>query len=180
MPGEAGNSVIFGHSSYYTNDGGRYKTIFGKIIELDNGEEVWVYKKNSDGEYERMRFVVETSKEIATTDVEILLPRSGKNITLFTCTPIGGISGRWYVSARLVEDSSVEAPMLDVSSSMKRKIDRAMSALDSKLSTFAEANRLRAIATVASRIDAAEVKYADDQKVLDILRYIELKLAMIL
>ena len=177
MPGEAGNSVIFGHSSYYNNDGGRYKTIFGKIIELDAGEQVWVYKKNSDGEYDRMAFVVETSKEISPTDVEILLPKSGKNISLFTCTPIGGITGRWYVSARLIEDSSSEVTTLNVSSSMKVKINRAMYAFEKRVNTFSDAARLKAIATVAYRIELAEAKYEGNTKILDILQYIKLRLA---
>ena len=180
MPGESGNSVIFAHSSYYTNDGGRYKTIFGKIIELDAGEEVWVYKKNSAGEYDRMRFVVEVSKEISPTDVEILLPRAGKNLSLFTCTPIGGITGRWYVSARLIEDTSSVTPTLNVSSSMKVKINRAMFAFKKKVNTFSDEARLEAIATVAYRIELARTKYADNEKVMDILTYLEMKLAMAL
>ena len=180
MPGEAGNSVIFGHSSYYNNDGGRYKTIFGKIIELDAGEQVWVYKKNSDGEYDRMAFVVETSKEISPTDVEILLPKAGKNISLFTCTPIGGITGRWYVSARLIEDDSSEVSTLNISSSMKVKINRAMYAFKKKANTLSDEARLKAIATVAYRIDLAKTKYTGNEEVMDILTYIELKLAMML
>lgn len=180
MPGEAGNSVIFGHSSYYTNDGGRYKTIFGKIIELDAGEEIWVYKKNSAGEYDRMRFIVETSKEISPTDVEILLPKSGKNLSLFTCTPIGGITGRWHVSARLVEDSSTTLSTLDISSSMKVKINRAMYAFSKKIDTLSDEARHLALATVAYRIELAEAKYEGNDSVLDILMYIKLKLAMML
>ena len=180
MPGESGNSVIFAHSSYYTNDGGRYKTIFGKIIELDAGEEVWVYKKNSAGEYDRMRFVVEVSKEISPTDVEILLPRAGKNLSLFTCTPIGGITGRWYVSARLVEDSASMLPGATLSTSMKVKINRAMLGFKRKVDTFSNEARLKALATVAYRIELAETKYEDNAEVLDILRYIELKLAQML
>jgi len=149
MPGESGNSVIFAHSSYYTNDGGRYKTIFGKIIELDAGEEV-------------------------------LLPKSGKNLSLFTCTPIGGITGRWYVSARLVEDSASMLPGSTLSTSMKVKINRAMFGFKKKVNTLSNEARLKALATVAYRIELAEAKYEGNERILDILKYIELKLAMML
>jgi sortase (surface protein transpeptidase) len=43
--GTVGNTVIFGHSSYYASDSGRYKTHFQKIIELDPDDEVWVYQR---------------------------------------------------------------------------------------------------------------------------------------
>ncbi|MDA9129458.1 hypothetical protein N9J72_03210, partial [Candidatus Gracilibacteria bacterium] len=59
--GEVGNKVIFGHSSYWTEDDGRYKTHFQKIIELDVGEEIWVYEKNETGEYQRFVYITQES-----------------------------------------------------------------------------------------------------------------------
>jgi LPXTG-site transpeptidase (sortase) family protein len=81
--------VIFGHSSYYKNDNGRYKTHFQKIIELEEGEEVWVYKKSENGEYIKYRYKTTKSYEVKANDVSVLDPGIGKNLTLFTCTPIG-------------------------------------------------------------------------------------------
>lgn len=41
------------------------------------------------------------------TDVAILNPGIGKNLTLFTCTPIGGINGRWVVQAKFIDEEKV-------------------------------------------------------------------------
>ncbi len=108
--GAVGNTVIFGHSSYYASDSGRYKTHFQKIIELEVGEEIWVYKKLSSGAYQKYRYIVEASYDTPAKDTSILAPGIGKNLTLFTCTPIGGITGRWTVKAKYIDE---EKPTLE-------------------------------------------------------------------
>ena len=45
--GQIGNKVIFGHSSYFAHDHGRYKTHFQKIIELNAGEQVRIFRKTT-------------------------------------------------------------------------------------------------------------------------------------
>jgi LPXTG-site transpeptidase (sortase) family protein len=105
--GGIGNTVIFGHSSYWKSDSGRYKTHFQKIIELEEGEEIWVYKKQEDGTYRRYRYVTTTSSEVKANDVSVLAPGIGKNLTLFTCTPIGGITGRWIVKAKYLDEEKI-------------------------------------------------------------------------
>lgn len=102
--GSIGNTVIFGHSSYYSTDSGRYKTHFQKIIELENGEEIWIYKKQSDGTYKRYRYITEASYDTKSNNVAVLSPGIGKNLTLFTCTPIGGITGRWIIKAKFIDE----------------------------------------------------------------------------
>jgi uncharacterized repeat protein (TIGR01451 family) len=102
-----GNTVIFGHSSYWKSDSGRYKTHFQKIIELEEGEEIWVYKKQWDGSYKRYRYVATESYEVKPSDVSILDPGIGKNLTLFTCTPIGGITGRWVIQAKYLDEEKI-------------------------------------------------------------------------
>jgi uncharacterized repeat protein (TIGR01451 family) len=102
--GSIGNTVIFGHSSYFASDDGRYKTHFQKIIELEAGEEVWVFQKRSNGEYQKYRYIVESSYDTKSTDTSVLSAGVGKNLTLFTCTPIGGIAGRWIVKAKYIDE----------------------------------------------------------------------------
>ena len=37
----------------------------------------------------------------------MLDPGIGKNLTLFTCTPIGGIAGRWVVKAKYIDEEKI-------------------------------------------------------------------------
>jgi LPXTG-site transpeptidase (sortase) family protein len=83
---------------------GRYKTHFQKIIELEEGEEIWIYKKQENGEYRRYKYRTEVSYEVNPKDTSILSPGIGKNLTLFTCTPIGWITGRWVVQAKYIDE----------------------------------------------------------------------------
>lgn len=104
-PGEYGNMVIAGHSSYYSQSKGRYNTVFGPIISLDvsTQNQIWIYKKNTSGTYDLYKYAVTESYNAKPTDVNVMLPRFGKKeITLYTCTPIGGLSGRWVVKAELI------------------------------------------------------------------------------
>ena len=102
--GEIWNKVIFGHSSYWKNDDWRYKTHFQKIIELDENEEVWIYKKQFSWEYKRFKYLVTKSYDTHKTDIWILKPWVWKNLTLLTCTPIWWIEWRWIIKAKYIDD----------------------------------------------------------------------------
>lgn len=69
---------------------------------------MWIYKKQDDGSYKRYRYAVTESYEIKPTDVKILDPGIGKNLTLFTCTPIGGISGRWLIQGKYIDEEKLQ------------------------------------------------------------------------
>ncbi|MBS9775121.1 DUF11 domain-containing protein, partial [Candidatus Gracilibacteria bacterium] len=102
--GEEGNKVIAGHSSYWKKDNGRYSTHFQKIITTSIGEEVWIYEKNTKtGLFERYVYKITKSYNTDKSDISVLYPTREKILTLFTCTPIGGISGRWIVRAEYVD-----------------------------------------------------------------------------
>ncbi len=50
-PGQVANPVIFGHSNFYLQGEGKYKTIFADIMNLDVGpyDEIRVYTRESEG-----------------------------------------------------------------------------------------------------------------------------------
>ncbi|MBS9784280.1 sortase [Candidatus Gracilibacteria bacterium] len=100
--GEPGNKVISGHSSYFKKDNGRYKTHFQKIIEMNVGQEIWIFEKDANGKFKRSIYKVFKTYNTDYTDVSILDPSAKKIITLFTCTPIGGLSGRWVVQGEFI------------------------------------------------------------------------------
>jgi sortase (surface protein transpeptidase) len=121
------NKVIFAHSSYFKSDNGRYKTDFQKIIELDPGEEIWIFEKNINWDYTRYRYKTINSYNTKPTNVSVLKPWIWKNLTLFTCTPIWWISWRWIVEAKFIDEEKIklENKVLfnNINSNLKSKID---------------------------------------------------------
>lgn len=99
--GENGNKVIGGHSSWWRNDA-RYKTHFQKLIGMETEKEIWVYQKNENWEYTRFVYSTIDSYNTKDTDTTILDQTEDSQITLFTCTPIGGDLGRWVVKAKFL------------------------------------------------------------------------------
>lgn len=97
--GQVGNKVIAGHSSYWKSSSARYKTHFQKIIGMSQWEEVRVYKKTSQGWYQRYVYRVNASYNTDDNDISVLKPTANDQLTLMTCTPIGGVAGRWIVKA---------------------------------------------------------------------------------
>jgi len=95
LPGE-GNTVIFGHSSYYKDDPGQYKKIFSTLDQLKAGDEIKILKK--DGE---LTYIVRENKLFDPTDVEIVGPTDDKQLTLITCWPPGALDQRLVVIADL-------------------------------------------------------------------------------
>ncbi len=94
---EYGNKVIAWHSSFWEDKPWRYKTHFQKIIELDYLEQIWIYKKNENWNYDRYIYLTKKSYNTEKDDISILKPSKWKNITLFTCTPIWWSDSRWVV-----------------------------------------------------------------------------------
>lgn len=107
--GEVGNKVLGGHSSYWKHSAGRYKTHFQKIIAMSEGQEIWVYEKNTEtGKYTRYVYRTTASYNAAEKDVSVLKPTDHAALTLFTCTPIGGVTGRWVVKSEFVGKFAAE------------------------------------------------------------------------
>lgn len=98
LPGQDGNVVITGHSSYFPWDPGRFKDVFVLLHKVVVGDEIVVY-------YEQKKYIYEVSeiKTVLPQDISVLKQTPGDQITLITCTPIGTNLKRLIVTAKLVE-----------------------------------------------------------------------------
>lgn len=104
VPGEVGNSVIFGHSilpTYY--DPSNYMAIFSTIHELKQGDRFFSTYDGITYTYE-----VESKFEVRPTDLWILEQnKKGSYLSLVTCSPPGDPRKpkRLVVRAKLVTDN---------------------------------------------------------------------------
>lgn len=99
LPGDYGNSVIFGHSSlpqFYKS--GSPKTIFNPLPKSKVGDEVIV---NFDGI--QHRYVIKKTFEVKAEDAQVLAQQyDKKRLTLITCVPLGTYWRRFVAVAELV------------------------------------------------------------------------------
>jgi sortase A len=99
LPGQLGNSVIFGHSvlPQFFNPKS-YLTIFSTLYRLKQGDEIFVDYDNI-----RYRYLVEEMYEVQPTDLSVLEQRfDGRYFTLITCSPPGTYLRRLVVKAQIV------------------------------------------------------------------------------
>lgn len=98
LPGQVGNSVIFGHSSDYPWSPGQYKNIFALLDQLAIGDRITV-------PYTTQRFVYEVigTKIVKPSDLSVLKKTPTPQLTLITCYPVGTAQKRLVVTAKLVE-----------------------------------------------------------------------------
>lgn len=97
FPGDEGNIVITGHSSYFPWDPGRFKDVFALLHDINIGDKIYVYYQQDKYEYE----VYET-KVVLPTQVDVLTQSGEERLTLITCTPVGTNLKRLVVFARPV------------------------------------------------------------------------------
>jgi LPXTG-site transpeptidase (sortase) family protein len=95
MPGDKGNVVITGHSSYFPWDPGRFKDVFALLHQVDVGDNVIVYHDQKKYEYR-----VYDKKVIKPSQVDILTQEGEDRLTLITCTPVGTDLNRLVLLAR--------------------------------------------------------------------------------
>lgn len=79
-------------------------------LDPDITDEMWIYRKQASGSYELLKFSILKSYETAPTDVGILKPQGGKELTVFGCT--NGLEGRWILRGKLIENDEVLVPYL--------------------------------------------------------------------
>ena len=100
MPGNVGNSIIFGHSTLpQLYDPKNYKTIFANAYKLNVGDNIIVNQKNNTYNYK-----IESVTVVDPADTSVLAQNfSDSFITIITCTPPGTTWKRLIIKARLVE-----------------------------------------------------------------------------
>ncbi|MFZ2167881.1 MAG: sortase [Minisyncoccia bacterium] len=97
--GEAGNVVLFGHSSYLPVVGNQAYKAFNGIQKLVAGDIITVYSANAAYTY-RVRTM---EKESAESGAGISLAVTGRVLTLATCNSFATKSDRFVVTADFVE-----------------------------------------------------------------------------
>ena len=98
LPGQLGNTVIFGHSvlPQFFNPK-NYLTIFSTLYKLKQGDEIII-------QYDRLdyKYVVEEMFEVKPTNLSVLEQRfDDKTLTLITCSPPGTYLRRLIIKAKL-------------------------------------------------------------------------------
>lgn len=97
LPGEQGNSFIFGHSSNYPWMKGNYNDIFALLDDLEYGDEIIVYYNQK-----KFVYVIREKKVVAPGDVKALdRDPATKELSLMTCWPVGTTLKRMLVFAEL-------------------------------------------------------------------------------
>lgn len=100
LPGEGGNIVVTGHSSYYAWDPGRFKDVFALLHDVKMGDRIVMYFNQK-----KFIYAVENIKIVTPDKVDVLGPTNREQLTLITCTPIGTNLKRLILTAKLVEKS---------------------------------------------------------------------------
>lgn len=99
LPGERGNSVIFGHSALpYLYSPNNFQTVFTKIDELKFGDIIKVESGNKS-----LNYKVEKGGLIGKNTVISDFASSKPRLTLLTCYPPGFKSQKYAVRALLID-----------------------------------------------------------------------------
>ncbi len=97
QPGQTGNVVITGHSSYFPWDPGRFKDVFALLHEVVKGDKIVIYFNQDKYIYE-----VNEIKVVMPDNIEVLKQTPDDRITLITCTPVGTNLKRLIVTAKML------------------------------------------------------------------------------
>jgi sortase A len=96
LPGDGGNSFIYGHSavdSFFSNNPNKPSTIFSKLENVEISDKIYIYKDNKEFEY-----TVQKKKIADPKDFDVVSGIEGKEtVTLMTCWPLGIGSQRLIV-----------------------------------------------------------------------------------
>lgn len=97
LPGEKGNVVITGHSSFYAWDPGRFKDVFGLLHEVKPQDKIYLFHNQKRYTYEIFDIRV-----VKPTEIDVLGQTNDERLTLITCTPLGTNLKRLVVTAKRV------------------------------------------------------------------------------
>ena len=88
LPGDGGNSFIYGHSSvesFFSRHQDLPETIFTRLENIEVGDDVYISRDE-----ERIHYIVRKKKIVEATDFSILDTQGDKEtVTLMTCWPLG-------------------------------------------------------------------------------------------
>ncbi len=106
FPGQTGNVVITGHSSYFPWDPGRFKDVFALLHDVVVGDRLVIYYQQDKYLYEVMGKDIVMPK-----DIDVLKQTPNEQLTLITCTPIGTNLKRLIVTAKpiAINDKQLES-----------------------------------------------------------------------
>ncbi|MEK7524378.1 MAG: sortase [Patescibacteria group bacterium] len=98
LPGDNGNVVLTGHSSYYAWDPGRFKDVFALLHDVRKDDKIVMY-------FGQKKYIYQVTdiKVVLPQNVNVLGPTASEQLTLITCTPIGTNLKRLIVTAKLIE-----------------------------------------------------------------------------
>jgi LPXTG-site transpeptidase (sortase) family protein len=114
LPGQPGNSVIFGHSSNNWWDPGNYKFVFVLLDKLVPGDTFTVNYNSHQYLYQ-----VTSSTVVDPTDVAVLDQTSTPEMTLITCSPPGTSWKRLVVVAKQISPAPTSATQTASSAATK-------------------------------------------------------------
>lgn len=95
LPGEVGNSFIFGHSSFYESSIGNYKDIFKNLNDLEAKDKIFIFSSGK-----KITFVVEDKKIVKPDDLSVLSNSTDSILTILTCWPVGTTDSRLIIRAK--------------------------------------------------------------------------------
>ena len=99
-PGEAGNSVFFGHSSNDWWEPGNFKFVFVLLDKLGIGDQFTI-----DYQSKRYTYEVINTEVVEPNNLGVLAPTSTPTVTIITCTPPGTSWKRLVVTAKQTNPS---------------------------------------------------------------------------
>lgn len=105
-PGTYGNSLIFGHTSYYRWKNNPYGEVFAKIYDLKNGDTIKVAWWGQLYTYEVIDKVIVLPEKV---DEIYDQYTEGEFITLMGCYPIWSDAKRVLIIAKRIQDKQVSA-----------------------------------------------------------------------
>lgn len=97
FPGQPGNIVVTGHSSYFPWDPGRFKDVFALLHDVRIGDRIYMHY-----EQEKYEYIVYDTQVVLPTQVDVLTQTGEDRLTLITCTPVGTNLRRLIVLAEPV------------------------------------------------------------------------------
>jgi len=99
VPGQNGNTVITGHSSYFPWDPGRFKDVFALLHDMRIDDKIVIY-------YEQEKYVYQVTekKEVMPENIDVLKQTPEERLTLITCTPVGTNLRRLIIVAKRINE----------------------------------------------------------------------------